>query len=129
MIVLHPVSGGFIRLAGKWVDDALGFMVGWNFFFYEALLIPFEITALNLVIQFWTDKIPVAAVCVVSIILYGYVPQSDYFWPLALLRLLYARSVFSVSGNVQAVSRELSEFSSPESPFKMFPYVSKMIAS
>ncbi|KAJ9500052.1 hypothetical protein H2202_004443 [Exophiala xenobiotica] len=71
MIVQHPVSGGFIRLAGKWVDDALGFMVGWNFFFYEALLIPFEITALNLVIQFWTDKIPVAAVCVICIVLYG----------------------------------------------------------
>ena len=31
MAVFHPVSGGFIRLAGKWVDDALGFMVGWNF--------------------------------------------------------------------------------------------------
>lgn len=71
MIVQYPVSGGFIRLAGKWVDDALGFMVGWNFFFYEALLIPFEITALNLVLQFWTDKIPVSVVCIVNILLYG----------------------------------------------------------
>ncbi|OJK02255.1 hypothetical protein ASPACDRAFT_24798 [Aspergillus aculeatus ATCC 16872] len=50
MTVLQPVSGGFIRLAGKWVDDALGFMVGWNFFFYEALMIPYEITAINLVL-------------------------------------------------------------------------------
>lgn len=31
MTTAFPVSGGFIRLAGKWVDDALGFMVGWNF--------------------------------------------------------------------------------------------------
>ena len=31
MSTAFPVSGGFIRLAGKWVDDALGFMVGWNF--------------------------------------------------------------------------------------------------
>lgn len=31
MSTAHPVSGGFIRLAGHWVDDALGFMVGWNF--------------------------------------------------------------------------------------------------
>ncbi|KIX95189.1 uncharacterized protein Z520_09105 [Fonsecaea multimorphosa CBS 102226] len=71
MTIQHPVSGGFIRLAGKWVDDALGFMVGWNFFIYEALLIPFEITALNLVIHFWTDKIPVAAICVICIVCYG----------------------------------------------------------
>ncbi len=31
MSTAYPVSGGFIRLAGKWVDEALGFMIGWNF--------------------------------------------------------------------------------------------------
>lgn len=30
-----PVSGGFIRMAGHWVDESLGFWVGWNFFLYE----------------------------------------------------------------------------------------------
>ena len=71
MTVLQPVSGGFIRLAGKWVDDALGFMVGWNFFFYEAPLVPFEITALNIVLSYWRDDIPVAAVCAACIVLYA----------------------------------------------------------
>lgn len=32
MTIYQPVSGGFIRLAGKWVDEAWGFMAGWNFF-------------------------------------------------------------------------------------------------
>lgn len=58
MTILMPVSGGFIRLAGKWVDEAFGFMAGWNFFLYEALLIPFEITALTTVLGFWSDNIP-----------------------------------------------------------------------
>ncbi|KIW95281.1 uncharacterized protein Z519_03865 [Cladophialophora bantiana CBS 173.52] len=71
MTCLQPVSGGFIRMAGKWVDDAFGFMAGWNFFFYEALLIPFEITALNLVLSFWRDDIPTAAVCAACIVLYA----------------------------------------------------------
>ncbi|KAH8652045.1 AAT family amino acid transporter [Xylariales sp. PMI_506] len=71
MSTLMPVSGGFIRLAGHWVDDAFGFMAGWNFFFYEALLIPYEITALNLVLSYWRDDIPVAAVCGTCIALYG----------------------------------------------------------
>lgn len=39
MSTAYPVSGGFIRLAGKWVDDALGFMVGWNFLFAKILLL------------------------------------------------------------------------------------------
>ena len=73
MIVLQPVPGGFVRLAGKWVDEALGFMVGWNFFFYEALMIPFEIAAIDLSLEFWRDDIPAAAVCCVCIVLYAYV--------------------------------------------------------
>ncbi|KAK3674970.1 hypothetical protein LTR78_005314 [Recurvomyces mirabilis] len=56
--VLMPVSGGFVRLAGKWVDDAFGFMAGWNFFLYGALLIPIEITALTSVLAFWSPDIP-----------------------------------------------------------------------
>ncbi|KAK1484815.1 amino acid permease [Colletotrichum cuscutae] len=75
MSTYMPVSGGFIRLAGVWVDDALGFMVGWNYFIYEALLIPFEITALNLVCSFWNEKItepgPTAGFCIAIIIAYG----------------------------------------------------------
>ncbi|KAJ4364696.1 hypothetical protein N0V83_009293 [Neocucurbitaria cava] len=71
MASFMPISGGFIRMAGHWVDEALGFMAGWNFFLYEALLIPFEITALNIVLRFWRDDIPVAAVCAAVIVLYG----------------------------------------------------------
>ncbi|KAH0599763.1 hypothetical protein MHUMG1_02553 [Metarhizium humberi] len=75
MTVLMPVSGGFIRLAGHWVDDALGFMTGWNFFIYEALLIPFEITALNLVLSFWNQEVtkpgPTAGICIAVIICYA----------------------------------------------------------
>ena len=81
MIILQPVSGGFIRLAGKWFDDALGFMVGWNFFIYEALLIPFEITAINLVLTFWRDDIPVAAVCAACIVLYAYASPKQLSLP------------------------------------------------
>ncbi|KAG9258473.1 amino acid permease/ SLC12A domain-containing protein [Emericellopsis atlantica] len=75
MTTYMPVSGGFIRLAGNWVDDALGFMVGWNFFLYEALLIPFEVVALNLVLSFWNEKVtepgPTAGICAAIIISYG----------------------------------------------------------
>jgi len=75
MTTYMPVSGGFIRLAGHWVDDALGFMAGWNFFLYEALLIPFEISALNLVISFWSEKVtepgPTAGICIAVIACYA----------------------------------------------------------
>lgn len=75
MSTYMPVSGGFIRLAGAWVDDALGFMVGWNYFLYEALLIPFEIVALTLVLSFWSESVtdpgPTAGIIIAVIFAYG----------------------------------------------------------
>jgi amino acid transporter len=49
-------------VSGHWVDEAFGFMAGWNFFFYEALLIPFEITALNTVLGYWVRNFQVIAI-------------------------------------------------------------------
>ncbi|KAM0129262.1 hypothetical protein ACHAO1_008589 [Botrytis cinerea] len=71
MSVFMPVSGSFVRMGSKWVDEAFGFMLGWNFFLYEAILIPWEISALNLVLTFWSDNIPLAAICAGCIFLYG----------------------------------------------------------
>jgi amino acid transporter len=65
------VSGGFIRLAGKWVDEAWGFMAGWHFFIYMALTVPFEISTVNLPLDCWRDDIPVVAVCMACIVAYA----------------------------------------------------------
>ncbi|KAK2592768.1 hypothetical protein QQS21_009540 [Conoideocrella luteorostrata] len=71
MAILLPVSGGFIRMAGKWVDDALGFMAGCNFFLYEATLIPYEVAALNVVLSFWRNDIHPAVTITLTIAIYG----------------------------------------------------------
>jgi amino acid transporter len=34
MAVFMPVSGSFIRMGSKWIDESFGFMLGWNFFLY-----------------------------------------------------------------------------------------------
>lgn len=70
MTTYMPVSGGFIRLAGHWVDDALGFAAGWNFYIYLGLIVPFEMTALSLVLSYWSAHIPVGAICAGCIVLY-----------------------------------------------------------
>ena len=70
MVTYMPISGSFIRMAGHWVDDALGALCGWNFWLYEAILIPFEISALVLVLQFWSEHIPAVAIVVACLVLY-----------------------------------------------------------
>ena len=73
MTIFMPVSSAFIQHASNWVDKAWGFMLGWNFFLFEGLLIPFEITAIDLILTFWRDDIPSAAVISAIIFLYAYV--------------------------------------------------------
>lgn len=69
MVCFMPVPGAFIQHATRWVDPALGFMVGWNYYFYIALGIPFELVGTSLILGFWRDDIPVAAViCVLAAI-------------------------------------------------------------
>jgi amino acid transporter len=33
MVTYLPIPSPFVRLAGFWVDDALSFAMGWNYFF------------------------------------------------------------------------------------------------
>ncbi|KAG8362475.1 hypothetical protein FVEN_g42 [Fusarium venenatum] len=70
MMTQHPVAGGFISLAGHFVDDAFGFAAGWNFFIYEALVIPFEISAMAIVVQYWSDDILIWTMCLACNIFY-----------------------------------------------------------
>jgi hypothetical protein len=51
-----PISSPFIRFAGRYVDEAFGFAAGWNFFVFEAALVPFEITACNVIIHYWSKS-------------------------------------------------------------------------
>ncbi|KAK6068046.1 general amino acid permease [Seiridium cupressi] len=71
MVTYLPVPSPFIRFSGEWVDDALGFAMAWNFFLNMAFLVPFEIVALNIMITYWTDKVPVEAIIVAMIVLYA----------------------------------------------------------
>ncbi|KAE8367654.1 amino acid permease-domain-containing protein [Aspergillus caelatus] len=67
MTTYISVSGGFIRLAGYWFDEAWGFMAGWNFFIYMAHTVRFEISAVNILLEYWRHDIPVVAVCLACI--------------------------------------------------------------
>lgn len=88
MVTYLPIASPFVRLAGFWVDDALSFAMGWNYFFLMGMLpclifdldsnsiafnIPYEITAINVLLTYWTDKVPVAVVVVICLAIFAYV--------------------------------------------------------
>ena len=71
MVTYLPISSPFIRFAGRYVDEALGVAAGYNFFIFEAALVPFEVVAVSLIVRYWTNVIPVAAMNVIVLVLYG----------------------------------------------------------
>ena len=75
MVTYLPISSPFIRFAGRYVDDAFGFAAGWNFFIFEAALVPFEVTACNVIIHFWSDIVPVGGIIAIVLTLYAYASQ------------------------------------------------------
>ncbi|GME25397.1 hypothetical protein GTA08_BOTSDO01299 [Neofusicoccum parvum] len=125
MTTFMPVSAAFTQHADVWVDKAWGFMIGWNFFLFQALLIPFEITAFDSILTFWRNDIPSAAVISACIVLYGitnvlavrYFGEAE-FWlclgKLFLMMLLFSFTFVTMcGGNPQGHAYGFSNWSKP----------------
>ncbi|TDL19138.1 amino acid permease [Rickenella mellea] len=61
MATLFPVSGSFTHYASRWLDPALGFAVGYNYWYSYAITLPTEITAAAIVISYWDQTTTPAA--------------------------------------------------------------------
>ncbi|QEU63102.1 hypothetical protein KDRO_F10440 [Kluyveromyces lactis] len=55
-----PMEKGFSGYLNKYVDPAVGFAAGWNYFFKYAIVLSANLTAFGLVIQYWREDINVA---------------------------------------------------------------------
>ncbi|KAA8324419.1 amino acid permease [Leuconostoc carnosum] len=58
MATYAPTSGSFSDYAGKYVDPALGFAMGWNYWFNWAITLAVDIVAVGLVTKFWFPNTP-----------------------------------------------------------------------
>jgi lysine-specific permease len=52
---LIPVSGSFNEYASRFIDPALGFSMGWNYWFCWTLTLPIEMSAVSLAMQYWSS--------------------------------------------------------------------------
>ncbi|TAQ91430.1 hypothetical protein B7494_g210 [Chlorociboria aeruginascens] len=73
-----PLPSGFTGYATRFVDPALGFCLGWNYWFKYIIVTPNNLTAASLVIQYWLPRDRVnpgvfIAIFLVAIIFINYV--------------------------------------------------------
>jgi len=56
MLSYLPIPGGHITLAGRFVDPAFSFSMGWNYWYSWVITLPAELSAAAVLINFW-DKV------------------------------------------------------------------------
>lgn len=86
MSVLLPIDGGFVAYAERFVSPSFGMAVGWNvspsypgtktdlqFIIAQLALVCFELTAINVIVEYWTDSLHPAILISVGIVALGFV--------------------------------------------------------
>ncbi|THW72925.1 amino acid permease [Aureobasidium pullulans] len=72
MAVLFPVAGSFSAYSTRFLDPAWGFAMGWNYALQWLVVLPLEIVAATLTIEFWNDSInPNAWVAIFLFVIIG----------------------------------------------------------
>ncbi|TEA14662.1 putative proline-specific permease put4 [Colletotrichum sidae] len=68
MCAYLPIRGTIFELASRFVDPALGFAMGWTYFFASLMLVCTEYSAVATVIQYWNADINPAAWIAVAMV-------------------------------------------------------------
>jgi amino acid transporter len=58
MSTLFPIQGAFVELAGRFIDPALAFSLGWNYWYLWVTNIANDYNNISLVFKDWTDAVP-----------------------------------------------------------------------
>ncbi|POY76820.1 hypothetical protein BMF94_0072 [Rhodotorula taiwanensis] len=71
MVAHLPVAGGHITLARRFVTPALGFAMGWNYWYNWVIVLPAELNAAAVLISYWSSANPAIwiTVCLVVAVL------------------------------------------------------------
>lgn len=59
MAAYSPTTGTFCEYSSKYVDPALGFTTGWNYWFNWAITVATEVIAAALIMQYWFPDVPI----------------------------------------------------------------------
>lgn len=64
-----PLVGSFEAYAGRFIDPAFAFAVGWNYWFSWAITVAAEFSAAGLICKFWWPDLPGTVVALISFVL------------------------------------------------------------
>jgi len=94
LAVAYPVSGAFYAYSVRFIDPSWGFAMGWNYALNWLVVLPFELTAAGLTIDYWNSSINVGVwitiflVMVIAINLVGVKGYGEVEFVLGTMKVL-----------------------------------------
>ncbi|KAJ7774222.1 amino acid permease [Mycena maculata] len=64
MVAYLPIPGGHIKLAERFVDPAFSFTMGWNYWYNWIIVLPAELSAAAVLINYWNKTVNDAVVVI-----------------------------------------------------------------
>ncbi|KAL0096660.1 amino acid permease/ SLC12A domain-containing protein [Phycomyces blakesleeanus] len=80
MAAYIPISGSFTVYCRRFVDRSFGSVIGYNYWACWSIIVAAELTAIPLVMRFWTDVVP------------------DWAWSAIFLVLMFALNLYGARG-------------------------------
>ncbi|KAB2493986.1 amino acid permease [Priestia endophytica] len=80
MAAFIPVTGSFSTYTSRFVDPALGFAIGWNYWYNNAIVVALELAASSLIMKYWLPDVP------------------GIIWSVLFLALIFGLNILSVKG-------------------------------
>jgi lysine-specific permease len=80
MAAFIPITGSFSTYSARFVDPALGFAVGWNYWYNNAIIVALELSASSLIMKYWLPDVP------------------GIVWSALFLVLIFGLNILSVKG-------------------------------
>ena len=77
MATFLPISGSFVTYASRFVDPALAYSLGWNYWLQWAISLPSELSAVSIIMGFWS-------------------PAPSWVWTFSILLLLFIVNAIGV---------------------------------
>ncbi|BDZ30350.1 amino acid permease [Lactiplantibacillus sp. WILCCON 0030] len=128
MATYLPVSGSFSTYSTRFVDPALGFAMGWNYWFNWAITLAVDISTAAIVMQFWLPHVPGWIFSLIALILIFTINalsvrsfgETEYW--LSLIKVITVLiflvvGVLTIFGIMGSNATDLSNFTYKKAPF------------
>ncbi|KAH9004407.1 amino acid permease [Lactarius hatsudake] len=82
MIAYLPIPGGHIKLAERFVDGAFSFTMGWNYWYNWTIILPAELSAASVLVDFWDKNTKLnslwISICIIVVVFINFLGAGAY---------------------------------------------------